>query len=417
MAIKIQNVNVINDDRSFVTLSGTTRPSNPQTGMIWYNTSVGVWEIYSGTAWEELEGGTQGPITGAWAWGWNLLGQLGDGTTTDKNSPVSVVGGFTDWVQISARSGHTAAVRANGTVWAWGAGRFGRLGDGTTTDKNSPVSVVGGFTDWVQVSAGNAHTAAVRANGTVWAWGVNWNGRLGDGTTTDKNSPVSVVGGFTDWVQISAGADHNAAVRANGTVWAWGNNFAGQLGDGTTTDKNSPVSVVGGFTDWVQISGGDSHTAAVRANGTVWAWGSNFAGQLGDNTATGRSSPVSVVGGFTDWVTVNAGGAHTAAVRANGTAWAWGYNSRGGLGDGTETFRTSPVSVVGGFTDWVTVSAGFNHTAAVRANGTAWAWGGNLNGRLGDGTETSRSSPVSVAGGFTDWVTVSAGNHTAAIKR
>ena len=277
-----------------------------------------------------------------------------------------MVGGFTNWVQISAAVRHTVAVRANGQAWAWGYNFYGQLGDGTTTDRSSPVSVVGGFTDWVQISAGNSHTVAVRANGQAWTWGLNFFGQLGDNTTTDRSSPVSVVGGFTDWVQISAGSFHTTAVRANGQAWGWGYNHYGRLGDGTTTGRSSPVSVVGGFTDWVQISAGHIHTAAVRANGQAWGWGYNAGGQLGDDTTTNRSSPVSVVGGFTDWVQIDAGSGHTAAVRANGQAWCWGMNSSGRLGDGTINDSSSPVSVVGGFTDWVQISANY-HTVAIRS--------------------------------------------------
>jgi len=287
-------------------------------------------------------------------------------------SPVSVVGGFTDWCQVSAGGGHTAAVRTNGTLWAWGCNFSGRLGDGTVTDRSSPVSVVGGFTDWCQVSASGGfggHTAAVRNNGTLWAWGYNGNGQAGDGTTTTSRlSPVSVVGGFTDWCQVSAGSFHTVAVRTNGTLWAWGFNGGGRLGDGTLTSRSSPVSVVGGFTDWCQVSAGAGHTAAVRTNGTLWAWGCNFSGQLGDGTTTtSRLSPVSVVGGFTDWCQVSADSSHTAAVRQNGTLWAWGCNGNGRLGDNTITDISSPVSVVGGFTDWCQVSAGTVHTAALRS--------------------------------------------------
>jgi alpha-tubulin suppressor-like RCC1 family protein len=358
------------------------------------------------------------PYVNAWAWGNNSVGQLGDNTTTDRSSPVSVVGGFTDWVQISVGFQHTAAVRSNGTAWAWGVNFIGQLGNNTATfPQTSPVSVVGGFTDWVQISAGQTHTAAIRANGTAWAWGQNVNGEVGNGFFGGAySSPISVVGGVTNWVQISAGTSHTAAVRANGTAWAWGAN-GGRLGDGTITNRSSPVSVVGGFTDWVQISAGQQHTAAIRANGTAWAWGNNQFGRLGDNTTTSRTSPVSVVGGFTDWVQITAGGNHSVAIRANGTAWAWGWNSNGRLGDNTVTSRLSPVSVVGGFTDWVQISAGGSHTVAIRANGTAWAWGSNGYGRLGDNTTTTRSSPVSVVGGFTDWVQISAGDrHTAALR-
>jgi alpha-tubulin suppressor-like RCC1 family protein len=383
--------------------------------MFWYNTTLAQLEVWNGTAWKAQNAGGGTKPLNAYAWGDNGGGRLGDNTITSRLSPVSVVGGFTDCVQISAGN-HTVAIRANGTAWAWGTNGNGQLGDNTITGRSSPVSVVGGFTDWVQISAGQLHTAAIRANGTAWGWGNNGYGRLGDGTTTYRSSPVSVVGGFTNWVQISAGRDHTVGLRANGTAWAWGNNTQGKLGDNTTSSKRSPVSVVGGFTDWVQISAGWAHNVGLRANGTAWAWGNNSNGRLGDNTLTSRRSPVSVVGGFTDWVQIVGGFDRTAAIRANGTAWCWGYNISGQLGDNTTISKISPVSVVGGFTDWVQISAGV-HTSAIRANGTAWAWGYGGQGRLGDNSNINKSSPVSVVGGFTDWVQVSAGiPHTAAIR-
>jgi alpha-tubulin suppressor-like RCC1 family protein len=347
-----------------------------------------------------------------WSWGCNNAGQLGDNTTTNKSSPVSVVGGYTDWCQVSGSSigDATVAVRTNGTSWTWGCNNTGQLGDGTTVNKSSPVSVVGGFTDWCQISASTFHSLAVRQNGTAWAWGCGANGRLGDNTSVNKSSPVSVVGGFTDWFQI-AGGDHSLGLRQNGTIWGWGPNVAGRLGDGTTLLKSSPVSVVGGFTDWCQVSASDDASLALRQNGTAWAWGCNNCGQLGDGTTVSKSSPVSVVGGFTDWCQITAGDQHTLGVRQNGTAWAWGRGACGLLGDNTIVSKSSPVSVVGGFTDWCQVSAGNQHSMGIRTNSTLWAIGGNNSrGSLGDGTVTDRSSPVSVVGGFTDWCQVSAGN-------
>jgi alpha-tubulin suppressor-like RCC1 family protein len=175
---------------------------------------------------------------------------------------------------------HTAAVRQNGTLWTWGLnseiGSFPALprrllGDNTSIDRSSPVSVVGGFTDWCQVSVGSYHTTAVRTNGTLWSWGYASLGRLGNNTTTDSSSPVSVVGGFTDWCQVSSGGNHTAAIRQNGTLWAWGNNddsafttdAEGALGDGTTVPKSSPVSVIGGLTNWCQVSAGKGFTTAL----------------------------------------------------------------------------------------------------------------------------------------------------------
>jgi alpha-tubulin suppressor-like RCC1 family protein len=336
---------------------------------------------------------------------------IGDGTDVNRSSPVSVIGGFTDWCQVSAGTAHAVAVRTNGTAWAWGSASLGRLGDGTQTTKCSPVSVIGGFTDWCQVSAGRYHTAAIRTNGTAWSWGHNGQGRLGDGTTVDKCSPVSVVGGFTDWCQISASNDHTVAVRANGTAWAWGPGNSGMLGDGTTVSKSSPVSVIGGFTDWCQVSGGNAFSLGVRTNGTLWAWGQGANGVLGDGTTVAKSSPVSVIGGFTDWCQATAGKCNFAfGIRTNGSLWAWGYGNTGRLGTGiVVTTNTSPVSVVGGFTDWCQVAASDKHAVAVRTNGTLWAWGYNGQCQLGDGTNISRSSPVSVIGGITSWCQASAG--------
>ena len=349
-------------------------------------------------------------------WGNNAFGQLGDNTTTSRIFPGGVAADFSDWCQICAGTQHTAAVRTGGSAWAWGSNCYGRLGDNTTTSRSSPVSVVGGFCDWCQISAGNSHTAAVRTGGSAWAWGCNGSGQLGDNTITSRSSPVSVVGGFSDWCQISAGHHHTAAIRPGSGAWTWGRNSAGQLGDNTITSRRSPVSVVGGFCDWCKISAGAAHTAAVRTGGSAWTWGYNNVGQLGDNTTTTRSSPVSVVGGFCDWCQISAHN-HTAAVRTDGSAWAWGCNSYGRLGDNTTTTRSSPVSVVGGFTNWCQISAGSQHTAAVRTNSSAWAWGCNIFGQLGDCTTTSRSSPVSVVGGFTNWCQISAGGcHTLGIR-
>jgi alpha-tubulin suppressor-like RCC1 family protein len=414
---------VIDNDRIVKVTSGASgsRPGSPSTGMMFFNTTSGKLEVWNGSAWKEAATTGSGEISPLWAWGNSFWGELGDNTTTSKSSPVSVVGGFTDWVHINCGFRHTAGIRANGTLWTWGRNSYyGQLGDGTTTNRSSPVSVVGGFTDWVQTSGGIYFRAAIRSNGTAWCWGKGSYGILGDNTTTSKSSPVSVVGGFTDWVQLSCNVEATAAIRANGTAWGWGRNYWGNLGDNTTTNRSSPVSVVGGFTDWVQIASGDQHVMGIRSNGTAWGWGLGGSGQLGDNTTTNRSSPVSVVGGFTDWVQIVSGEAHTVAIRANGTAWAWGWNNSGQVGDNTTSIRSSPVSVIGGFTDWVQLglmSRG-RHTIAIRANGTAWAWGLNSGGQLGDGTSLSKRSPVSVIGGFTDWVQISAsgGNMTAALR-
>ena len=321
-------------------------------------------------------------VNSAWTWGMGGNGARGDNTGTGcTSSPGSVVGGFTDWCQIAvggfggATTGHGHAVRTNGTIWSWGYWGRGVLGDDGTygVGRSSPVSVTGGFTDWCQVAANKFNTQsaiAVRQNGTAWAWGCNNYGQLGDNTTTNRFSPVSVVGGFTDWCQVSSGDSHSLAVRQNGTAWAWGRGGSGRLGDNTTVSKSSPVSVVGGFTDWCQISAGNIHSVVLRTNGTLWAWGCNNYGQIGDNTTVNKSSPVSVIGGFTNWCQVAAGYRFSVGVRTNGIAWAWGSNDGGQLGDNTTVDKSSPVSVIGGFTDWCQVAAGFGISAGIRSTAT-----------------------------------------------
>jgi len=387
-------------------------PPSQNVGRLFYVESDGLyWSV--GDSWLPI---VRTSLDLIWAWGLNSSGQLGNNTLNNTSSPVAVLGSA-DWCQVGCGWDHSLAIESNGTAWAWGSGANGRLGNGISSNRTSPVSVIGGFTNWCQISGAQNSTLAIRADGTAWGWGANNNGQLGDGTASGRLSPVPVVGGFTDWCQISAGSGHGVAVRMNGTAWSWGAGANGRLGDGTTTTKSSPVLVAGGFTDWCQVAAGGTHSLGIRSNGTAWAWGNNAEGRLGDNTVTQRNAPVSVVGGFTDWCQVSAG-CHSIGVRQNGTVWAWGAGALGRLGTGNTTNRSSPTLVIGGFTDWCQASAGNSHSLGVRQNGTAWAWGSNVCGRLGDGTVTARSSPVSVIGGFADWCMVSAGDtHSLAIRR
>jgi hypothetical protein len=185
-------------------------------------------------------------------------------------------------------------------TYAWGRNGNGRLGDGTTTNRSSPVTVVGGITNWAQVSAGESHSIGLTDAGVLYAWGGNVIGQLGDGTTTARSSPVTVVGGITNWSNIEAGHYHNFGLINNGVLYAWGYNGEGQLGDGTTTQRTSPVTVVGGITNWAQASGDVDHSLGVTASGIAYAWGRNNYGKLGDGTTTARSSPVTVIGKITN---------------------------------------------------------------------------------------------------------------------
>jgi len=357
-----------------------------------------------------------------WTWGDNQYGQLGIGNTTSSNIAVQVTS-LTNVIAIAAGQYHSLALKSDGTVWAWGYNQYGRLGDGTVTQRTSPVQVKGpnnsGFlTDVIAISAGENHSLALKNDGTAWSWGYNNYGQLGDGTTTQRTSPVQVKGlnnsGFlTDVTDISAGGSHSLALKNDNTVWAWGYNYSGQLGDGTTTQRTTPVQVKGlnnsGFlTDITAINAGGGHSLALKNDGTVWAWGANGYGQLGDGNYTQRTSPVQVKGlnglGFlTDVTDISAGGIYSLALKSDGTVWAWGQNTNGQLGDGTTTTRYAPVQVKGpnnsGFlTDAVAISAGNIHSLALQSNGAAWAWGSNNVYQLGTMNTTNSNTPVRTVG-------------------
>ncbi|TWD75226.1 alpha-tubulin suppressor-like RCC1 family protein [Kribbella amoyensis] len=345
----------------------------------------------------------------AWTWGGNGTGQLGNGTTTGR-ATAATVPSLGNVVKVEAGREHSIALRSDGTVWTWGFNEMGQLGDGTTTNRLSPVQV-GGLSGVVDIAGGHYHSLALLADGTVRGWGYNSFGQLGNGATTSAQRTPVTASPLTDVVAIAGGRDMSYALRSDGTVWGWGLNTTGQVGDGTTTMRTRPVRV-GSLTNITALAGGRDHGLAVRGDGTVWSWGDNTQGQLGDGSLTNRLSPVQVtgVGGA---VEVAAGAYHSLARLSTGTLRAWGSNSNGQLGDGTTTRRTQSVAVPG-VTGATEIATGRQHTVAVIANGALRAWGSNANGQLGDGTLTDRTSAITV-GGITGAAAVSAGrDHTMA---
>jgi alpha-tubulin suppressor-like RCC1 family protein len=334
--------------------------------------------------------------------GYGSKGQLADGTTVSKSSPVQV-GSLTNWKQVST-GGHwqTTMVKTDGTLWGCGYNTTGCLGDGTTTQRSSPVQV-GLLTNWKQVAAGGKHSAAVKTDGTLWTYGANAQGQLGDNTATGNSSPNQTIAAGTNWKQVACGYFHTLAVKTDGTLWTWGYNLFGQLGNTSTATTSSPAQLPSPLTNWSQVSGGRSHSAAVKTDGTLWTWGSNAAGQLGDGTGVAKSSPVQTVAAGTSWKQVACGYAHTAAVKTDGTLWTWGNNPFGQLGYGTGTTFTSSPAQVGSLTNWKQVAAGRDFTAAIKTDGTLWTFGDDTLGQLGNGANTTNiSSPIQV-GSLTTW--------------
>lgn len=330
------------------------------------------------------------PAGTVWAWGGNYNGELGDGTTTDRHTPVQV-SGITGATAVAAGWGSAYALNGDGTVSAWGYNTSGQLGDGTTFERHTPVQVLGlgGVT---AIAAGDTSAYALKGDGTVWAWGQNAAGALGDGTTTDRHTPVQVstLSGVT---AVAAGWGSAYALKTDGTVWAWGFNYYGELGDGTTVDQHAPVQVSGlsGVTSITASAGTSAY--ALKGDGTVWAWGSNNYGALGDGTTVDQHAPVQV-SGLSGATAIGAGSSSGYALRSDGTVWAWGNNGSGELGDGTTTVRLTPVQV-SGLSGATSIAASAHAGFASKADGTAWAWGA---GPIGDGATTARLTPVKVFG-------------------
>ncbi|MEZ5402009.1 MAG: BACON domain-containing carbohydrate-binding protein [Bryobacteraceae bacterium] len=356
-----------------------------------------------------------------WAWGFNGFGQLGDNSQTNRMTPVQS-GSLTGVSAIGAGSFHSLAVQGAGTVWTWGQNSSGQLGDGTVTPRLVPVTVPG-IASITAVAGGAGHSAALRSDGALFAWGNNTNGALGDGTTSGTASPVAVAacaaasaGGSTPSGRsrrLAAAGNYGLVIRTDGVVLGWGENNSGQLGDGSTMNKTTPV-VVQGVAGASQISAGTTHGLAVKSDGTVRAWGGNTSGQLGTGNLGASLTSVQIPG-LADVSTVAAGGSHSLASKTDGSVVAWGDNSLGQLGDGTNVQRLTPTAVPG-ITDVVAVAAGENHSLALKNDGTVWAWGLNSNAQLGDHTFTNRNVPVEVKG-LTNVVRIAAGqNHSMALR-
>ena len=323
-------------------------------------------------------------------WGYNASGQLGDGTTTDRSRPVQVVGLESGVAAISASLGHTCALMTAGGVKCWGLNDSGQISDGTTTDRLTPTDVEGLTSGVVSVSTGSYYTCALTTGGGAKCWGANWNGQLGDGSASNRSTPVNVTG-LTSGVAAISGTHgsgaHTCALTEAGQARCWGRNWEGQLGDGSTYAYTpTAVDVTGLPGPALAISLGMWQTCALTLDTGVSCWGGNFNGQLGDGTVVERHTPTAVSGLSNGVAEISAGHMSTCAVTVSGGAKCWGANGSGQLGDGTVTDKSVPGAVDGLSSGVHSVSTGYEFACALMESGIVKCWGSNNHGQLGRGS-------------------------------
>ena len=240
------------------------------------------------------------------------------------------------------------ALKTNGTLWAWGDNAFGQLGDNSTDDRNAPVQI-GTETNWTSISAGTQHSLALKAGGELWAWGTNNTSRFGINTPALSYIPMQI-GTDSDWSKVLAGRDHGVGLKTNGTFWTWGGNATGQLGDGSTIDKNSPINIAS-LNGTIKIAKGHQHTTVIKNDGSIWSWGGNASGQLGIGSSLTPTPPSPTLiptqeNTFSnDWAYIDSKISHTVAIKADGSLFTWGSNLWGQLGDGSQITKSSPVYI------------------------------------------------------------------------
>lgn len=346
--------------------------------------------------------------------GKNDKGQLANNTGTYYSSPLQI-GSLTNWKVISYGNYHWHGIKTDGTLWSCGYNNpYGNAGNGTSAANFSSPVQVGSQTNWKSVATGTYHSLALKTDGTLWAWGFNGTGQLGNNTRTNYSSPVQI-GTSTDWRELHIGGQGitSGAIKYDGTLWTWGQNQFGNLGNDNRVYYSSPVQI-GSMTDWKNIALNQFFSAAIKTDGTLWTWGKNDTGQLGNNNGVYYSSPIQI-GSLTNWYKIAGGGSSSGsfglAIKTDGTLWSWGTNNFGQLGLNNLTNYSSPVQI-GILNNWKQISCGYNHWLAVKTDGTVWGCGYNRWGNLGNNSTRYYSSPIQI-GSLTNWKYVAAGGNNS----
>ena len=362
-------------------------------------------QVLSAQCWTNVWPGSgfclaQKPDGSIWAWGKNSSGQYGNGTTSIKRSPVKV-DSSNQWKRISASHSHVLAIKLDGSLWAWGDNEFGQLGLGDNSDRLVPARI-GTRNDWVKVFAGFERSFALTSDGKLWCWGNNSWGALGDGSVANRKIP-SKLDSTILFDTVAAGSFHTIAITKSHKMYAWGRNNYSQIGDPALVNQFtiSLPQKIGSDSTWAMVATGWYHSVALRSDGTVWTWGRNEEGELGDSSlVTQRASP-GRMGSLNSWRSISAPPiSYTLAQKADGSVWGWGRNYSGAFGFQADIIKYRPYQI-GSATDWKFAKAGSSTNFFLNNSGNLFSCGTNSTGALGQGTTVSFSSVIAQVGCLT----------------
>lgn len=356
-----------------------------------------------------------------WTWGPGNNGILGNNSTAPSSTPVTTFSGGTNWKQISVGGDYFGAgIKTDGSLWVWGRNSYGNLGiNNDSSSKSTPVTTFAGGNDWRQIVCSLKGMCAIKIDGTLWSWGKGNGYGNGDNKNAYSSTPVTTFAGGNNWKQVSISNSAAGAIKTDGTLWMWGSRNKGGLGDtqqGYPSFALTPITTFAGGNDWKQVSVGTYVTGAIKTDGTLWVWGTNYYGRMGiGNTgAVTRATPVTTFAGGNNWKQLSMTSVAVAAIKTDGTLWTWGlssstFSSDGILGTNDNVSRSTPVTTFAGGNDWKQVSMGSNSCAAIKTDGSLWTWGNNSTGQLGNnlGFGNNRLTPITTFAGGNNWRRVS----------